>query len=147
MTTSAFPRPSTRTSTWPLPSVQPGPRQLAMVHQVVQLYDRFVAPNAPVTGEAAGLLTLLGALDLDEYVTLIERLRARGPGRPGTVRLAMARPAPPRHPAPLTPAMRTHPSGAIAPPGTSVLAARCGRCEAQPMRSASETMIPSGPRT
>ena len=24
---------------------------------------------------------------------------------------------------------------------------RCGRCEAQPMRSASETMIPSGPRT
>ena len=23
----------------------------------------------------------------------------------------------------------------------------CGRCEAQPMRSASETMIPSGPRT
>ena len=24
---------------------------------------------------------------------------------------------------------------------------RCGRCEAQPMRSANETMIPSGPRT
>ena len=24
---------------------------------------------------------------------------------------------------------------------------RCGRCEAQPMRSTSETMIPSGPRT
>ena len=24
---------------------------------------------------------------------------------------------------------------------------RCGRCEAQPMRSASETTIPSGPRT
>jgi hypothetical protein len=24
---------------------------------------------------------------------------------------------------------------------------RCGRCEAQPMRSASDTMIPSGPRT
>jgi hypothetical protein len=27
------------------------------------------------------------------------------------------------------------------------LRGRCGRCEAQPMRSASETMIPSGPRT
>ena len=26
-------------------------------------------------------------------------------------------------------------------------AATCGRCKAQPMRSASETMIPSGPRT
>ena len=26
-------------------------------------------------------------------------------------------------------------------------AGRCGGCEAQPMRSASETMIPSGPRT
>jgi hypothetical protein len=33
--------------------------------------------------------------------------------------------------------------------GTSAhsLGGRCGRCEAQPMRSASETMIPSGPRT
>ena len=58
------------------PSVTPGPRQLAMVHQVVELYDRLVAPVAPVTGEAADLLTLIRTLDLDDYVTLIEHLRA-----------------------------------------------------------------------
>jgi hypothetical protein len=58
------------------PSVAPGPRHLAMVHQVVELYDRLVAPIAPVTGEAADLLTLIRALDLDDYVTLIEHLRA-----------------------------------------------------------------------
>jgi hypothetical protein len=58
------------------PSVEPGPRHLAMVHQVVELYDRLVAPVAPVTGEAADLLTLIRTLDLDDYVTLIEHLRA-----------------------------------------------------------------------
>jgi hypothetical protein len=58
------------------PSVTPGPRQLAMVQQVVELYDRLVAPVAPVTGEAADLLTLIRTLDLDGYVTLIEHLRA-----------------------------------------------------------------------
>ncbi len=58
------------------PSVQPGPRHLAMIHQVVELYDRFVAPVTPVTGEAADLLTLIRTLDLDGYVTLIEQLRA-----------------------------------------------------------------------
>jgi hypothetical protein len=58
------------------PSVEPGPRHLAMVRQVVELYDQFVAPTAPVTGEAADLLALLRALDLDGYVTLIEGLRA-----------------------------------------------------------------------
>jgi hypothetical protein len=58
------------------PSVTPGPRHLAMVHQVVDLYDRLVAPVAPVTGEAADLLTLVKTLDLDDYVTLIEHLRA-----------------------------------------------------------------------
>ncbi len=58
------------------PSVEPGPRHLAMVHQVVDLYDRLVAPVAPVTGEAADLLTLIRTLDLDDYVTLIEHLRA-----------------------------------------------------------------------
>ena len=64
------------------PSVDPGPRHLAMVHQVVELYDRFVAPVAPVTGEAADLLTLVRTLDLDDYVTLIEHLRAEDPGDP-----------------------------------------------------------------
>jgi hypothetical protein len=64
------------------PSVDPGPRHLAMIHQVVELYDRFVAPIAPVTGEAADLLTLIRTLDLDDYVTLIERLRAEDPGDP-----------------------------------------------------------------
>ena len=64
------------------PSVTPGPRHLAMVHQVVELYDRFIAPIAPVTGEAADLLALIGTLDLDDYVTLIEHLRAEDVGDP-----------------------------------------------------------------
>lgn len=64
------------------PSVDPGPRHLAMIHQVVDLYERFVAPRAPVTGEAAELLTLVRTLDLDDYVTLIEHLRAEDPGDP-----------------------------------------------------------------
>jgi len=58
------------------PSVDPGQRHLTMVHQIVELYDRLVAPIAPVTGEAADLLTLIRTLDLDDYVTLIEHLRA-----------------------------------------------------------------------
>ena len=58
------------------PSVTPGPRHLAMVRQVVELYDRLVAPVSPVTGEAADLLALIRTLDLDDYVTLIEHLRA-----------------------------------------------------------------------
>jgi hypothetical protein len=58
------------------PSIEPGPRHLAMVHQVVELYDRLVAPIAPVTGEAADLLNLIRTLGLDDYVTLIEHLRA-----------------------------------------------------------------------
>ena len=57
------------------PSVTPGLRHLAMVHQVVELYDRLVAPVAPVTGEAADLLRLVRTLDLDDYVTLIDYLR------------------------------------------------------------------------
>jgi hypothetical protein len=64
------------------PSVEPGPRHLAMVHQVVDLYDRFVAPIAPVTGEAADLLNLIRALDLDDYAILIKHLRAEDPGDP-----------------------------------------------------------------
>jgi hypothetical protein len=64
------------------PSVDPGPRHLAMVHQIVELYDRFVAPVAPVTGAAADLLALIRTLDLDGYVTLIECLRAEDPGDP-----------------------------------------------------------------
>jgi hypothetical protein len=58
------------------PSVEPGPRHLAMVHQVVDLYDWLVAPVVPVTGEAADLLALVRTLDLDDYVTLIKHLRA-----------------------------------------------------------------------
>jgi hypothetical protein len=57
------------------PSVTPGLRHLAMVQQVVELYDRLVAPVAPVTGEAADLLGLVRTLDLDDYVTLIDYLR------------------------------------------------------------------------
>ena len=58
------------------PSVDAGPRHLAMVRQVVEVYDRLVAPIAPVTGEAADLLALIRTLDLDGYVTLINHLRA-----------------------------------------------------------------------
>jgi hypothetical protein len=64
------------------PSVDPGPRHLAMVRQVVDLYDQLVAPTAPVTGEAADLLELIRTLDLDGYVTLIEHLRAEDAGDP-----------------------------------------------------------------
>jgi hypothetical protein len=64
------------------PSVKPGPRHLAMIHQVVQLYDQFVAPTAPATGEAADLLSLIRTLELDGYVTLIEQLRAEDHGDP-----------------------------------------------------------------
>ena len=64
------------------PSVDPGPRHLAMVDQIVELYDRLVAPITPVTGEAADLLTLIRTLDLDDYVTLIAHLRAEDPGDP-----------------------------------------------------------------
>jgi hypothetical protein len=64
------------------PSVDPGPRHLAMVRQVAELYDRLVAPVTPVTGEAADLLTLIKALGLDDYVTLIEHLRTEDPGDP-----------------------------------------------------------------
>jgi hypothetical protein len=64
------------------PSVDPGLRHLAMVQQVVALYDQIVAPVAPVTGEAADLLALLRTLDLDDYVNLIEGLRAEDAGDP-----------------------------------------------------------------
>jgi hypothetical protein len=64
------------------PSVDPGLRHLAMVQQVVALYDRLVAPVAPVMGEAADLLALLRTLDLDDYVRLIEHLRAEDTGDP-----------------------------------------------------------------
>jgi hypothetical protein len=64
------------------PSVDPGPRHLAMVQQVVDVYDRLVAPVTPVTGEAADLLTLIRALGLDDYVALIEHLRAEDQGDP-----------------------------------------------------------------
>lgn len=64
------------------PSVDPGARHLAMVRQVVELYDRFVAPVEPVTGEASELLALLRTLDLDGYVRLVETLRAEDAGDP-----------------------------------------------------------------
>jgi hypothetical protein len=53
-----------------------------MIHQIAELYDRFVAPVTPATGEAADLLALVRTLDLDGYVTLIGALRAEDPGDP-----------------------------------------------------------------
>ena len=58
------------------PSVDPGLRHLAMVRQLVELYDNLVAGTEPARGEAADLLDLVRGLDLDDYVRLIERLRA-----------------------------------------------------------------------
>jgi hypothetical protein len=58
------------------PSVDPGARHLAMIDQVVGLYDRLIAPSRPATGGAADLLDLVRGLDLDAYVRLIESLRA-----------------------------------------------------------------------
>jgi hypothetical protein len=58
------------------PSVDPGERHLAMVRQLVDVYDRLVAATEPAGGEAADLLDLLRGLDLDGYVRLIGRLRA-----------------------------------------------------------------------
>jgi hypothetical protein len=62
------------------PSVDPGAPHLAMVHQVVRLYDRFVAPVMPATGEAAALLDVVRGLDLPAYVRVIEALRAEDDG-------------------------------------------------------------------
>src|SRR5205823_8574134 len=64
------------------PSVQPRSRHLAMIHQVVELYDQFVAPATPATGESADLLALVRTLDLDGHVTLIEHLRTEDRGGP-----------------------------------------------------------------
>jgi hypothetical protein len=64
------------------PSVDPGPRHLAMVRQVVDLHDRLIAPLDPARGEAADLLDLVRSLDLDGYVRLIEGLRAEDAGDP-----------------------------------------------------------------
>jgi hypothetical protein len=64
------------------PSVDPGPRHLAMIQQIVDVYDQFVAPADPVSGEAADLLALVRTLDLDSYVTLIEQLRAEDQDNP-----------------------------------------------------------------
>ncbi len=62
------------------PSVDPGARHLAMITQVVELYDRLIAPTRPATGEAAALLEFVRALDLHSYVRLIEGLRAEDAG-------------------------------------------------------------------
>ena len=62
------------------PSVDPGARHLAMIEQVVQLYDRLIAPTRPATGEAAALLELVRGLDLHSYLQLIEGLRAEDAG-------------------------------------------------------------------
>jgi hypothetical protein len=42
----------------------------------VDLYDNLVATVEPARGEAADLLDLLRGLGLDDYVRLIEQLRA-----------------------------------------------------------------------
>ncbi len=56
------------------PSVDPGERHLEMIHQIVEVYDRYVAADAPVHGQASRLLAVLRLLDLDGYVRIINRL-------------------------------------------------------------------------
>ncbi len=62
------------------PSADPDVRHLAMIEQVVRLYDRLIARARPATGEAAALLELARGLDLHSYVRLIEGLRAEDAG-------------------------------------------------------------------
>jgi hypothetical protein len=62
------------------PSVAPGERHVAMLRQVVTLYERLVAPTAPATGDAAELLELVRHLDVPGYVRLVEALRAEDVG-------------------------------------------------------------------
>lgn len=62
------------------PSVKPGARHLEMIKQVVQLYDRWIAPTRPATGEAAQLLDIVRGLDPSSYVRLIDGLQAQDAG-------------------------------------------------------------------
>ncbi len=62
------------------PSVDPGERHLAMIRQIVEVYDRYLAADAPVYGQAARLLAVLRQLDLDGYVRIINRLKALDDG-------------------------------------------------------------------
>ena len=66
--------------------------------------------------------------------SLAARLSPRHPGCPLRRRPAAAR-------------TRKSFCGTLTSGSPRTVCGRCGRCEAQPMRSASETMIPSGPRT
>jgi hypothetical protein len=72
---------STRGAAANFPSVTPGPRHLAMAHQVVELYDRLVAPITPLLARRPTAHPDR-TLDLDGYVTLIEHLRAKDRGDP-----------------------------------------------------------------
>lgn len=62
------------------PTGDPGEQHLAMVRQVVGLYERFVAPRHPATGEGAALLEFVRELDLATYARLIDGLEAEDPG-------------------------------------------------------------------
>ena len=62
------------------PTGDPGEQHLAMVRQVVGLYERFVAPRHPAQGEGAELLAFVRELDLAAYARLIAGLEAEDPG-------------------------------------------------------------------
>ena len=59
------------------PSVDPGERHLAMIKQIVDVYDRFVADHEPVEGSLAELLEACRSLTVADYVAIIEDLQAR----------------------------------------------------------------------
>ena len=58
------------------PSVDPSQRHLDMLHQIVDIHDRLVAPSGFVSIEAATLRNVIASMRLDGYVRLIEALRA-----------------------------------------------------------------------
>ncbi len=62
------------------PSLELGAQHLSMVHQLVGLYDRFLAASQPTTGERAALRALVRELDFPAYVRLIDGLRAEDEG-------------------------------------------------------------------
>lgn len=64
------------------PSVDPEQRHVDMLHQIVEIHDRLVAPGSD-TATARELRNFVADLDLAGYAAIIEALRARDVSRTG----------------------------------------------------------------
>ena len=64
------------------PSIDPAQRHLDMLHQIVDIHDRLVAPSG-TSPEAREMRDFVATLDLDGYVAIIEGLRASDRARTG----------------------------------------------------------------